>query len=87
MKELEKIKKKYKYNPIAYRRAEKAIIKKYRGTFNLRIIDLFIEAVYFAMLWRIFGVTLPEGQWQYLYSFVSIPKQPMNLTFPPLNSF
>lgn len=81
MKALEKAKEKYKYNAIAYRRTEKAIIKKYRGTFNLRIIDLFIEGVYFAILWRIFGHTLPERQWQYLYSFVAKPPEPMNLTF------
>ena len=81
MKELAKIKKQYKYSPIAYRKAEKAIIKKYRGTFNLRIIDLFIEGVYFAMLWRIFGSSLPEGHWENLYSFVAIPKQPLNLVF------
>jgi len=81
MKELEKAKEKYKYSAINYRKAEKAIIKKYRGTVNLRLIDLFIEGIYFAMLWRIFGMTLPERQWQYLYTAVSVPQEPMNLTF------
>lgn len=81
MKELEKAKEKYRYSAIAYRKAEKAIIKKYRGTVNLRLIDLFIEGIYFAMLWRIFGVTLPERQWQYLYTSVPAPQEPMNLTF------
>lgn len=81
MKELEKAREKYKYSALGYRRAEKAIIKKHRGTINLRLIDLFIEGVYFAMLWRIFGATFPEREWQYLYSFVSTPGEPMNLTF------
>lgn len=81
MKELEEAKEKYRYSAIAYRRAEKEIIKKYRGTINLRLIDLFIEGVYFAMLWRIFGHTFPERQWQYLYSSVAVPGEPMNLTF------
>lgn len=81
MEELEKAKQKYRYNALAYRRAEQEIIKKHRKTFNIRLIDLFIEGIYFAMLWRIFGVTLPDRHWEYLYTFVPIPPEPLNLHF------
>lgn len=81
MKELAGAEEKYKYEPIKLKRVTKAITRKYRGTINLRLVDLFIEGVYFAMLWRIFGEGFTEDELSLLYSFVSKPAQPMNLTF------
>ena len=81
MKELAKVEEEYQYEPIELKEAKKAITSKYRGVVNLRAIELLIEAVYFAMLWRIFGEGFTKEELDLLYSFVSYPVQPMNLTF------
>lgn len=81
MKEIEEAEEAYKYDPIKLKEAKNAIIRKHKGTINLRLIDLVIEGIYFAMLWKIFGEGFTEDELSLLYSFVSHPKQPMNLTF------
>ena len=81
MKEIAEIEEKYKYEPIKLKEAKRAVAKKHRGTINLRIFDLLIEGIYFAMLWRIFGEGFTEEELTLLYSFVPRPTQPMNLTF------
>lgn len=81
MKEIEEIEVKYKYEPIKLKRIKKAILQKHKGTINLRIFDLIIEGIYFAMLWKIFGEGFTEDELSLLYSFVQRPSRPMNLTF------
>jgi len=81
MKEIASIEEKYKYEPIKLKKARRAIIKKHRGTVNLRVFDLIIEGIYFAMLWKIFGEGFTPEELSLLYSFVTKPVQPMNLTF------
>ena len=81
MDELAEIEEKYKYEPIKLKKIQKAAFKKHKGTVNLRLFDLIIQAVYFGMLWKIFGQGFTEHELSLLYSFVSRPAQPMNLTF------
>lgn len=81
MKEIAEIEERYKYEPIKLKEAKRAIAKEHRGTINLRIFDLIIEGIYFAMLWKIFGEGFTEDELALLYSFVPHPAQPMNLTF------
>ena len=81
MKEIEEIEEKYKYEPIQLKIVKKRLFKKHKGTVNLRLFDLIIQAVYFGMLWKIFGGGFTEHELSLLYSFVSKPSQPMNLTF------
>lgn len=81
IQEMTRAKKKYQYEPIKLKQAQKAIARKYRSVVNLRLIDLFIQGIYFAMLWRIFGQGFTEKELSLLYSFISQPQQPMNLTF------
>lgn len=81
MAELAKVEKEYQYEPIKLKKAREAVIRKHKGVMNLRAIDLLVQAIYFAMLWRIFGSGFTEDELSLLYSFVSRPVQPMNLTF------
>lgn len=81
MVKIAKVEEEYEYEPLKLKEAKKAITKKYKGTINLRLIDLLIEGIYFAMLWRIFGEGFTEHELSLLYSFVPRPSQPMNLTF------
>jgi len=81
MAELAKVEKEYQYEPVKLKEAKKAITRKYKGVINLRAIELLIQALYFTMLWRIFGSGFTEDELALLYSFVSRPAQPMNLTF------
>jgi membrane protein insertase Oxa1/YidC/SpoIIIJ len=81
MAELLKAEERYKDEPIKLKQVKHAIVKKHKGTVNLRLIDLLIEGIYFAMLWRIFGEGFTEHELSLLYSFISMPVQPMNLTF------
>lgn len=81
MAELAKVEEEYQYEPIKLKEAERAIARKYKGVINLRMIELLIEGIYFAMLWRIFGEGFTKEELGLLYSFVSYPIQPMNLTF------
>jgi len=81
MKEIKKAEEIYQYEPIRLKEEKRKIFKKYKGTVNLRILDLLIEGIYFGMLWRIFGAGFEEWELNLLYSFVPRPPQPMNLTF------
>lgn len=81
MAELAKGEEEYQYEPIKLKKVRGAVVKKYKGVMNLRAIDLLVEAIYFAMLWRIFGSGFTEDELGLLYPFVSRPVQPMNLTF------
>lgn len=81
MTEIAKVEEEYQYEPLKLKEVKRAITRKYKGTINLRLVDLLIEGVYFAMLWRIFGEGFTEDELSLLYSFVSRPPQPMNLTF------
>ena len=85
MTELGKVEEKYGYEPIKLRQAREKVFKKYRGVVNLRFVELFIQAIYFGMLWRIFGSGFTESELSLLYSSVARPEMPMNLTF--LNLF
>ena len=81
MAELAKVEEEYQYEPIKLKKVRGAVIKKYKGVMNLRAIDLLVQAIYFGMLWRIFGSGFTESEFDLLYSFVSHPARPMNLTF------
>lgn len=81
MAELTKVEGKYQYEPIKLRKAREGVLRRYRGVVNLRFIELLIQAIYFGMLWRIFGSGFTEEELGLLYSFVSRPEMPMNLTF------
>ena len=81
IREIKRIEEKYQYEPIKLKEERRKIFKKYGGAVNLRIADLFIEGIYFGMLWRIFGAGFEEWEFALLYPFVSRPSEPMNLTF------
>lgn len=81
MEEINAVEEQYKYEPVKLKQAKKEITKKYRGVLNLRAIDLTIQAIYFAMLWRIFGQGFTPDELALLYPFVRHPHDPMNLTF------
>ncbi|MFC1711718.1 hypothetical protein ACFLZ1_03985 [Patescibacteria group bacterium] len=81
VEELEAAEKEYQGNYIMLKKSKKDIMKKHRKTFSLRGADLIIEGIYFITLWWVFSHTLPKQEWNLLYSWVSHPTPPVNLTF------
>lgn len=81
MAELKQAEEDYKDNYIKLKKVRKEIIKKHKRTFTLRGLDLLIEGIYFVTLWWVFAKGLPKKEWHLLYSWVSHPQEPVNLTF------
>lgn len=79
--ELKQAEEEYKGNILAYKKAKKEILKKHRKTINLRGFDLLVEGIYFITFWWVFARGLPQKDWHLLYSWVTQPAEPVNLTF------